>query len=218
MLRRPLLASALVQRLVLERWAPSPLLLPHPPTHTSGPQVLAPAGKAPPTPDLGLRPGRRQQDGGRAALRAWAPGAETQPWAPKAMRRKLPGKQVGSCSAQRGRGESWLHFAHPRPAPAADTRSVPAPAWGAGGVRASSRRCGAPRAQRSHLTPVPPAGVQAATAPASPPGGGQRGAGRGAAGCRPIPGIFWELGWARRESSGACLHNVNLPQATYRLR
>ena len=106
----------------------------------------------------------------------------------------------------------------PRPAPAADTRSVPAPAWGAGGVRASSRRCGVPRAQRSHLTPVPPAGVQAATAPASPPVCGQRGAGPGAAGCRPIPGIFWQLGWARRESSGACLHNVNLPQATYRLR
>ena len=45
-LRRPLLASALVKQRVFEGWAP----LPHPAPHTSGSQVLAPAGKAPPTP------------------------------------------------------------------------------------------------------------------------------------------------------------------------
>ena len=45
------------------------------------------------------------------------PGTESRPWAPKATRSKLPGKQVGSCSAQRGRGESWWHFACPLPCP-----------------------------------------------------------------------------------------------------
>lgn len=110
-----------------------------------------------------------------------------------------------------------ISLTHP-PAPAADTRLVPAPAWGAGGMRdGSRRRCGVRRGPA-----VSPDSGTARWGPGSDrackSAGGQRGAGPGAAGCRPIPGIFWELGWARRESSGACLRNVNLPQATYWLR
>ena len=84
---------------------------------------------------------------------------------------------MGSCSAQRGRGESWWHFARPLPRPRG--RHPPQfpllPAGREEWEPALWSVWGFPWAQRSHLTPVPPAGVQAATALASLAGGQRRG-------------------------------------------
>lgn len=102
------------------------------------------------------------------------PGTETRPWTPRATRRKLPGKQVGSCSAQRGCGESWWRFARPLPRPRG--RQPPLSSRCCLGRGSSGSRLwpvwGPPRAQRSHLTPVPPAGIQAVTAPSRTTRGG----------------------------------------------
>ena len=146
---------------------------PPPPPHTSGSQVLALAGKAPPDPRDPARvlsPGRRQQDGGRAAPRhgdtALDPQGDTAqaPW--------KAGGQLQCPARVRGKLVAFRSPLAPPP------RQTPAPL--------SSRCClgrgssgsrlwpvwGPPRAQRSHLTPVPPAGIQAVTAPSRTTRGG----------------------------------------------
>lgn len=175
-LRRPLLASALVKRLVLEGWAPRPLLSPSPfPPHPT-PAHLRVAGVGPGREGASgpPRPGLNPESGETSARwRGAAPRHGDTALDPQGDTAQAPWKAGGQlqCPARaRGKLVAFRSLLAPPP-----RQTPPQFPLLPGGGRSGSRLWpvwGAPPAQRSHLTPVPPAGIQAVTAPSRTTRGG----------------------------------------------